>query len=81
MDQVYRDNDLMKKELKNMDVLMEENLDLKEEVDKLKSMNDDAKFAQIGEENSTLRKRNGALLIENAKLKEDLEKLKKEAPL
>ena len=44
-------------------------------------MSDEQRFEQIGDENSMLRKRNGALLIENAKLKEETEKLKKEAPL
>ena len=37
-DQVYRDNERMRLELKNMYIIMEENKDLKEDLDRLKSL-------------------------------------------
>lgn len=37
-DQVYRDNELLKLELKNMYIIMEENKDLKEDLERLKSL-------------------------------------------
>ena len=37
-DQVYRDNELLKLELKNMYIIIEENKDLKEDLERLKSL-------------------------------------------
>ena len=52
LDQVYKDNDMMKKELKNMEILMEENDDLREEIDRMKALTFDQRYEQVGEENS-----------------------------
>ena len=35
-DEVYKENDLMKKELKSMQILLEENKDLREELERLR---------------------------------------------
>jgi hypothetical protein len=48
---VYKDNELMKLELRNMQILLDENADLRDEVDRLKSMSYEDRVAQIGEEN------------------------------
>jgi hypothetical protein len=42
---------------------MEENQDLKDELERLRSMNFDDRAKIIGEENVRLRRRNGELLI------------------
>lgn len=72
LDEVYKENDLMKKELKNMHILMEENDDLREELERVKKMSYEDRVKQVGEENAQLRKRNGALLIQNEDLKNEL---------
>ena len=51
VDQVYKDNDILKKELKNMEILLDENDDLREEVDRLKSMSFDSRYKIVGDEN------------------------------
>lgn len=51
MDAVYKDNDILKKELKNMEILLDENDDLREEVDRLKSMSFDSRYKIVGDEN------------------------------
>jgi len=81
LEEVYKDNDLLRKELKNMDILLDENNDLREEVDRMKKMSFDERYSHLGDENAGLRRRNGQLLIENTNLKEELEKVKKAAPL
>jgi cell shape-determining protein MreC len=53
----------MKKELKNMQVLLDENQDLREELERIRSMSYDERVSKIGEENQKLRRRNGELLI------------------
>jgi len=51
-------------ELKNMYIIQEENKDLREDLDRLKSISYDQKVKEMQVENSELRKRNGQLLIE-----------------
>ena len=58
----------MKQALKNMYILQEENKDLKEDLNRLKKLTYDDKVKEIAEENLTLRKRNGMLLIQNDEL-------------
>lgn len=53
----------MKQELKNMYILQEENKDLREDYNRLKRLSYDDKIKEMAEENLTLRKRNGMLLI------------------
>ena len=53
----------MRQELKNMYILQEENKDLREDLDRLKSLTYEQRMKQMQEENDTLRKRNGYLLI------------------
>jgi cell shape-determining protein MreC len=62
-DQVYRENQLMNLELKNMYIIMEENKDLKDDLNRLKNISYDCKIKEITQENQDIRKRNGYLLI------------------
>jgi hypothetical protein len=59
---------MMKRELKSMGILLEENKDLKEDLDRMQKMSYDDRVKEVGEENARLRKRNGQLLIENSDL-------------
>ena len=51
----------MKLELKNMYILQEENKDLFEELNQLKSLTYEEKMKTLIEENKTIRERNGFL--------------------
>ena len=51
-----------------MVILLEENKDLKEDLDRMQKMSYDDRVKEVGEENARLRKRNGQLLIENSDL-------------
>lgn len=55
-------------QLKNMDILQEENKDLREDLDRLKKLSYDEKIKEMHEENKNLKKRNGFLLIQNDEL-------------
>jgi hypothetical protein len=67
-DQVYKENSRMQLELKNMYIIMEENKDLKEDLNRLKNISYDSKIKEIQAENQEIRKRNGYLLIQNDEL-------------
>jgi hypothetical protein len=60
---VYKENLRLKMELKNMYIIEEENRDLKEEYESLKSLTYEDKVRDLVEENKTIKKRNGMLLI------------------
>jgi hypothetical protein len=49
----------MKRELKSMAIMVEENKDLKEDLERLQKMSYDDRVKEVGEENAKLRKRNG----------------------
>lgn len=51
-----------------MYILQEENKDLKDDLNRLKKLTYDDKIKEMAEENITLRKRNGMLLIQNDEL-------------
>ena len=55
-------------ELKNMYIIMEENKDLKDDLQRLKAITYDEKIKVITQENQEIRKRNGYLLIQNDEL-------------
>ena len=69
-------------ELKNMYIIMEENKDLKEDLNRLKAISYDQKVKDVTKENAEIRKRNGYLLITNDELerknKEMSEQLQKQ---
>ena len=52
-----------------MYIIMEENKDLKEDLDRLKNISYDQKVKDINQENQDLKRRNGQLLIQNDDLK------------
>ena len=79
-DQVYKENDMMRKELKSMQVLLDENTTLKEDVDRLRTMSYDDRVAEVGAENARLRRRNGELLFRNSELEDEILELQKGAP-
>lgn len=62
----------MKRELKSMQILQDENDDLREEVARLKAMSYEERVKEIGEENHRLRRRNGELLIQNTDLQAEI---------
>ena len=62
----------MKRELKSMQILQDENEDLRDEVARLKSMSYEDRVKEIGVENQILRKRNGELLIQNTDLQAEI---------
>jgi hypothetical protein len=65
---VYKENQLLNMQLKSMAILQDENKDLREDLDRLKKLSYDDKIKEMHEENKTLRKRNGFLLIQNDEL-------------
>ena len=67
-DKTYKENKMMSLELKNMYIIMEENKDLKEDLNRLKSISYDEKIKEMTKENQEIRKRNGYLLINNDEL-------------
>jgi cell shape-determining protein MreC len=50
-DEVYKENDRLKMELRNMEILLEENNDLKAEIFKIKALDNDEKTKAITAEN------------------------------
>lgn len=80
-DEVYRENDRMKIELRNMEILLDENNDLKAEVVRLKAFTDDEKSKALADENSRLKRRNGELVIKVTDMEMEVSKLKKEQAL
>ena len=83
----YKDNQMMSLELKNMYIIMEENKDLKEDLNRLKSISYDVKIKEMTQENADIRKRNGYLLItndeltaKNKELSEQIERLQLSSP-
>lgn len=59
-----------------MYVLLEENKDMKDELECLRAMPYEDRIRETGEENKTLRIRNGELLIEVASLRDQVDLLK-----
>lgn len=68
----------MKMELKNMYLLMEENKDLKEDLERLKSLTYEDRMKQILEENQQIRRRNGELLIKCTELEQQMQNMVQE---
>jgi hypothetical protein len=62
-DETYRENEILKMEIKNMYAIQEENKDLKEDLDRLKGMTYEDRMKDAMEENKRLRRRNGELII------------------
>ena len=62
-DEVYRENEMLKLELKNMYCIQEENKDLREDLERMKSMTYEDRMKEALEENKRLRRRNGELII------------------
>lgn len=66
---------MLKLELKNMYILEEENKDLREELEQLKSLTYEARMKDLVEENKNLRKRNGMLLFNISELEAKVKEL------
>lgn len=71
----------MKMELRNMEILLEENNDLKIELVKLRELSTDEKMKAIADENQRLKRRNGELVIKVTDMEMELNKIKKEQAL
>ena len=76
-EKTYRDNEMMKLELKNMYILLEENKDLRAELQTIRITDKSEAEKQLIEENTNLKRRNGLLLIENEDLKKQVDQAKK----
>ena len=50
-EEVYKENDLLKRELKSMHILLDENQDLREELERLRQMSYNERVKESGEEN------------------------------
>ena len=77
-EEVYRENEMLRLELKNMYAISEENKDLREDLDRMKSMTYEDRMKEAMDENKRLRRRNGELIIKVSELEEELERLKGE---
>lgn len=64
-----------------MQVLLNENAELRSELVRVQKMSYDDRVREVGEENERLRKRNGKLLVENTDLQDEVRRLKREQPL
>lgn len=60
---MYRENEMLKLEIKNMYAIQEENKDLREDLERLKSMTYEDRMKEAMEDNKRLRRRNGELII------------------
>ena len=75
---VYKENEIMKQELRNMYILQEENKDLRDDLNRLKKLSYDDKIKEMADENITLRKRNGMLLIQNDELQQKISDIREQ---
>jgi hypothetical protein len=75
-DEVYRENEMLKLELKNMYALQEENRDLRDDLERMKSLTYEDRMKEAIEENKRLRRRNGELIIKVTDLEDQLEQAK-----
>jgi hypothetical protein len=74
--ETYRENELLKLELKNMYAIEEENRDLREDLDRLKSLTYEDRMKEMVEENQRLRRRNGELIIKMSDMEDQMRDLK-----
>ena len=65
---------MLKMEIKNMYAIQEENKDLKEDLERLKSMTYEDRMKEAMEENKRLRRRNGELIIKVTDLESQISK-------
>lgn len=75
-DEVYRENDMLKLELRNMYAIQEENKDLREDLERMKSLTYEERMKEAMEENKRLRRRNGELSIKVTELEDQLAQVK-----
>lgn len=65
----------MKMELKNMYIIQEENADLKEDLERLKSLTYEDRMRDVMDENKRIKERNGQLLFQVSELERTTEEL------
>ena len=75
-DEVYKENERLQTQLRNMFMVMEQNEQIRAELDVLRSATFDERTAEIAEDNKRLRRRNGELQIELMDVKDELKTLK-----
>ena len=75
-DEVYRDNEILKLEIKNMYAIQDENKDLREDLERLNSLTYEDRMRDTIEENKRLRRRNGELIIKVTDLEAQINKHK-----
>ena len=63
---------MLKLELKNMYAIQEENRDLKEDLERMKSLTYEDRMKEAMEENKRLRRRNGELIIKVTDLEDQI---------
>ena len=77
-EKTYKENERMALELRSMEILLEENKDLNESLERMKAMTVSDRVKDTTEENARLRRRNGELLVQMTDLESELTALKKE---
>ena len=75
-DEVYKENERLQAQLRNMFIVMEENENMRVELEVFRSASFDDRTAQIAEDNKRLKRRNGELQIELMDVKDELKKIK-----
>ena len=76
LDEVYRENDMLRAQCMSLDAMVDENIELKRELEETRKMNVDQKAEEMAKENARLRKRNGELLIKSSDLEDENKVLK-----
>ena len=75
-DEVYKENDRLRMEINNMYAIQEENKDLKEDLERLKTLTYEERMKDAIEENQRLRRRNGELIIKMSDMEDEIAGLK-----
>ena len=75
-DEVYKENERLQAQLRNMFMVMEQNDNMKVELEVYRSATFDDRTASIADDNKRLKRRNGELQIELMDVKDELKKIK-----
>ena len=75
-DEVYEENERLQLQLENMFNLMEENKNMRAELDAMKAATFDERTAEIADDNKRLKRRNGELQLEMMDVKTEMKKIK-----
>ena len=74
-EKVYRENEYLQMQVKNLDAMVDENNELKAELKRVREATPGARMEELVAENQRLKTRNGELLIKCSDLDDDKKKL------